>query len=267
VRRLVVLALALGIGAPNLLLVWLLAKQAITPERESFAWPPSPWPVEPTLANFRAAAAAVDLGGGLALSAGVALASAAIALAIAGPAAWLAARRPALDRPLDTALVLARVFPTVALAIPLAALFVRAGLYNHPAAAGLVLAHVLLGLPFAFLVLRAGFAGVPRDLEDAARLDGASPAWVFARITLPLARPSLAAAALLVFLLSWDEFAFSLLIQVTERPLPPLLYYLAAFGHPGLASAVAVLLLAPAVAIAALIEPTLRSGVLAGSGR
>ena len=54
---------------------------------------------------------------------------------------------------------------------------------------------------------------------------------------------SLAAAAILVFLVSWDEFGYALLLQVTNRSLPPMLYYLAAFGHPGLASAVAAIML------------------------
>lgn len=266
-RRAATFALALALGALNLVPVWLLLKQAVTPERESFAWPPTWWAHEPTLANFGAATRAVDLLGGLLLSVGVALAAVLGTLALAGPAAWVAARRPHLEKPLDLVLVLARMFPPLALAIPLAAIFVRVGLYNHPAGIGLVLAHVLLGLPFAFLVLRSGFAAVPRDLEEAALLDGASPAGAFFRVSLPLVRPSLGAASLLVFLLSWDEFAFSLLLQVTERPLPPLLYYLAAFGHPGLASAVAVILLVPALGVAVLIEPTLRSGGLAGSGR
>jgi ABC-type glycerol-3-phosphate transport system permease component len=70
-----------------------------------------------------------------------------------------------------------------------------------------------------------------------------------------------------VFLVSWDELAFSLLLQVTNRPLPPLLYFLAAFGHPGLSSAVAVLMIVPALAIVFVLEPAFRSGVLAGSGR
>jgi len=116
-------------------------------------------------------------------------------------------------------------------------------------------------------VLRAAFAGVPREVEEAALLDGASRAGAFVRVTLPLVRPSLATAALLVFLVSWDEFAYALLLQVTNRPLPPLLYYLSAFGHPGLASAVALLMLVPAVAIALVLEKALRPGVLAGSGR
>jgi len=151
--------------------------------------------------------------------------------------------------------------------VPLAAIFVRLHLYNHPAGLGLWLAHTLVGLPVAFLVLRSGFHTIPRELEDAARLDGATPARAFVRVSLPLVRPALAAAALLVFLVSWDEFAYALLLQVTHRPLPPLLYYLSAFGHPGLASAVAVIMLGPALVIVLILEPALRSGVLSGSGR
>jgi ABC-type spermidine/putrescine transport system permease subunit II len=68
-------------------------------------------------------------------------------------------------------------------------------------------------------------------------------------------------------LVSWDEFAYALLLQVTNRPLPPLLYYLTAFGHPGLASAVAAIMLVPSLLIILILEPTLRSGALTGSGR
>jgi len=132
---------------------------------------------------------------------------------------------------------------------------------------GLWLAHTLLALPVAFLVLRGGFRSVPVELEEAARLDGASAADAFWRVSLPLVRPSLAAASMLVFLVSWDEFGFSLLLQVTNRPLPPLVYYLTAFGHPGMASAVAALMLVPAVGVLLVLEPALRSGVFAGSGR
>lgn len=260
-------AFVLAVGTLNLLPVWLIAKQAVTPERESFAWPPTWWPQQPTLENLLALGGSVELASGLARSAGVAAAAVALALALALPAAWLAARRRSAGRRLDAAVLAARLFPPIALAIPLAAAFVRLGLYNHPSGAGLVLAHALIGLPFAFLVLRSGFAGVPVEIEEAARLDGASPARVFALVSLPLVRPSLAAAALLVFLVSWDDFALALLLQVTERTLPPLLYYLSAFGFPGLASAVALVLLAPALALIAVLEPALRAGVVAGSGR
>jgi multiple sugar transport system permease protein len=267
VSRPIALLVACGIAALDLLPVALLVKQAATPERESLAWPPTWLPHDVTLENVRTAAATAELGYGLALSAGVAATTVGLTLALALPAAWVAARRRRVGRELDAVVTFARVLPSVALAIPLAALFAGVGLYNHPAGLGLCLAHTLLALPVAFLVLRAGFLGVPEELEQAARIDGARAARVFWRVSLPLVRPSLGAAALLVFLLSWDEFAYALLLQVTSRSLPPLLYYFVAFGHPGLASATAVLLLAPAVLIVLLLEPVLRTGVLAGSGR
>ena len=164
-------------------------------------------------------------------------------------------------------MTIARVFPQIAVAIPLAVVFVRLGLYNRPTGVALWLAHAVLALPAAFLVLRAGFGAVPRDIEDAARIDGASPLRAFLYVTLPLIRPQLATAALLVFLLSWDEFGYALLLQVSNRTLPPLLYYLSAFGFPGLASAVAVVMLVPALVIVILLEPAFRSGLFAGGSR
>lgn len=266
-NRRILVALACAIAGVNAVPLWLVAKQALTPERESFAWPPTWLPHEITFENFAGAAQAVPLGQGLLLSIGVALATVGSTLLLALPAAWLAARREAVGVRLDGVMVVARLFPTIAIAVPLAVIFVRFGLYNDPGGVGLWLAHTLLGLPFAFLILRSAFRAVPTELEEAALLDGASPWTTFVRVSLPLVRPSLGAAAMLVFLVSWDEFAYALLLQVTNRTLPPLLFYLSAFGHPGLSSAVAVLMLAPAVVILVILEPALRSGVLAGSGR
>jgi ABC-type glycerol-3-phosphate transport system permease component len=266
-RSVLILAVALVVTAIDLLPLGLLLKQAFTPDRESFAWPPTWWPHHPTLHNFLALASTVELGAGLWRSLLVAILTVASTFLLTLPAAWLAARQPQVDRPLDGALIVTRLFPSLALAVPLAALFVYAGLYNHPAGLGLWLAHTLLGIPVAFLILRSGFRAVPLAIEEAAWLDGASGFGTFWRINLPLVRPSLAAAAILVFLLSWDEFAYAVLLQVTNRTLPPLLYYLAVFGYPGLASAVAAVMLVPALCILLVLEPALRSGGLAGSSR
>lgn len=261
------LAVAVALAVIDLLPLGLLLKQAFTPDRESFAWPPTWWPQQPTLENFRALGTTIELADGLWRSLLIAILTVGSTFVLTLPAAWLSARRPRLDRPLDAMLVVTRLFPSLALAVPLAALFVYAGLYNHPAGLGLWLAHTLLAIPVAFLVLRTGFRAVPLELEEAAWLDGASGFATFWRISLPLLRPSLAAAAILVFLLSWDEFAYAVLLQVTNRSLPPLLYYLTVFGYPGLASAVAALMLAPALGIILVLEPALRSGGLAGSSR
>lgn len=255
--------IALGSLVPLLLIV----KQALTPDRESFAWPPTFLPHEPTLASFAALASSVELVDGLWRSLLVATVTVVATLTIALPAAWLAARAPRDGRRLDALIVVARVFPAIAIAVPLAVLLVRVGLYNRPAAPGLWIAHTLLALPLAFLVLRAGFRAVPRELEEAALLDGASPRTAFVRVTLPLVTPQLATAALLAFLASWDELTYALLIQVTSRTVPPLLYYLSAFGFPALSSALAVVMLLPALAVLLVIERAFRGGVLSGSGR
>jgi multiple sugar transport system permease protein len=266
-KRVVTLFVALSIACVALIPIALILKQAFTPEPESFQWPPTWLPATPTLENFRIAAGTVELARGLWMSLLVASLTTVSTLTVCLSAAWAAARRPRLDRPLDAALVVTRLFPSIALAVPLAVIFVGLRLYNHPAGLGLWLAHTLLALPFAFFILRNGFRAVPVELEEAARLDGATRFGAFWRVTLPLIRPSLGAAALLVFLVSWDEFAYALLLQVTNRPLPPLLYYLTTFGHPGLASAVAAIMLVPSLLIIVVLEPTLRSGALTGSGR
>jgi ABC-type glycerol-3-phosphate transport system permease component len=245
----------------------LIVKQALTSDRESFAWPPTFWPRDVTRAHFHALGDAVELRSGVALSVLVALVTVAATLVIAAPAAWLAARDERAERPLDVLVVLARVFPAIAVAVPLAVVLVRAGLYNRPAAPGLWIAHTLLAVPVAFLVLRAGFRGVPREIEEAARLDGAPPRTVLLRVTLPLVAPQLAVAALLAFLASWDELTYALLLQVTNRTLPPLLYYLSAFGFPGLSSAVAVVMLVPSLLLLVVIGRAFRPAVLSGSGR
>ncbi|HEV7733901.1 MAG TPA: carbohydrate ABC transporter permease [Candidatus Binatia bacterium] len=266
-RRSLVFGAVVAVALVDLVPLALVLKQAFTPEGESVAWPPTWVPHTLTLENFRAVAAAVDLWPALARSGIVAVLTVALTLALVVPAGLVARRLARTDRALDAVLVLTRVMPSIALAVPLAALFVRAGLYNQPAGFGLVLAHTLTALPLGYLVARGGLRAVPPDVEEAALLDGATPARVALHVTLPIARPALGAAAMLVFLLSWDEFAYALLLQVTNRSLPPLLYYFAAFGHPGLASAVAAIMLGPALAIVLVLEPTLRGGVVAGSGR
>ena len=267
-RRAAAIAVAAAMIALVVLLpIALICKQAVTPDAESFAWPPTWLPQQPTLANFRALLSTMELPAGLRLSVLVAVLTVLSTLTLTVSAAWAAARAQSVDRPLDAALVIVRVFPSIALAVPMAALFVHLGLYNSPIGLGLWVAHTLLAIPFAFFILRAGFRGIPAQLEEAAQLDGATPLGAVLRITLPLALPSLAAAALLVFLVSWDEFAYALILQVTNRPLPPLLYYFAAFGYPGVASAVAAIMLVPAVAIVAWLAPAIRAGALSGSGR
>jgi raffinose/stachyose/melibiose transport system permease protein len=82
---------------------------------------------------------------------------------------------------------------------------------------GVVLPQVAFAIPISILILRNFFLGIPRELEDAAYVDGATPAGFFLRILLPLMRPGLAAVAVLALVTSWNNFFLPLLVLNREE--------------------------------------------------
>jgi hypothetical protein len=101
-------------------------------------------------------------------------------------------------------LFLFRMLPEVSIALPVAVAFLRWGLMDSVLA--LALAHLTLVLPVAAWVLTTTFLGIPREVEEAAALDGCSAWQTLWRVTLRLAVPGLAVAGLLAWLFSWEEF-------------------------------------------------------------
>ncbi len=106
------------------------------------------------------------------------------------------------------ALVAAAMFPTVLLFLALLEIARSFGLANNLIA--LSLPYAALSLPLAVLLLRAAFADLPAELEDAARLEGLDLAQRLRHVLLPLLGPALASTAILVFLASWNEYAIAL---------------------------------------------------------
>jgi multiple sugar transport system permease protein len=76
---------------------------------------------------------------------------------------------------------------------------------------GLTLVYITFQLPFALFVMRNAFAGLPRELEDAAALDGAGPLVTLARVLVPVARPAVVTVALFAFFSAWNEFLAALI--------------------------------------------------------
>ena len=112
-----------------------------------------------------------------------------------------------------------RAFPIVILAIPLATNFVRWQI--HDTIWGVALMHTALTLPTAVLVISSVFASVPYELEEAAKVFGASPLQAFFRVIFPLVLPGIAASAIFTFVTSWNEvFAASVLTSTDARTLP-----------------------------------------------
>jgi ABC-type glycerol-3-phosphate transport system permease component len=133
---------------------------------------------------------------------------------------------------IQSSVLLAYMFPGILLAIPLALVYSQIGLINSHL--GLVIAYVTFTLPFALWLLIAYFETIPHEIDEAARVDGATHLDVFVRIILPLAAPGIVTAGIFAFLSAWNEFTLALvLIQQNELKTLPVGLALFLQGGPG----------------------------------
>jgi arabinogalactan oligomer / maltooligosaccharide transport system permease protein len=118
------------------------------------------------------------------------------------------------------ALLVTQMFPATLMMVPLFSLLKSLGLLDS--LTGLVLVYATASLPFCVWMLKGYFDTIPRELEEAAIMDGASHAQVFVRVVLPLARPAVAVTALFSFMTAWNEFilAATLLNDASRFTLP-----------------------------------------------
>jgi alpha-glucoside transport system permease protein len=135
----------------------------------------------------------------------ITLPATALVVAIAALAAYAFAwvRFPGRD-----AQFLVLVVPLQVALIPVAQVYARLGLFGR--LPGVVLFHVAFGLPFAIFLLRNFFAGIPRELLEAARMDGAGELRIFLRVVLPLGLPAIASLAIFQFLWVWNDLLVAL---------------------------------------------------------
>jgi multiple sugar transport system permease protein len=106
-----------------------------------------------------------------------------------------------------------RMVPEISLVVPLYILAARLALLNKPII--LIVTYLSFALPFAIWMLSTFFESVPRELEDAALIDGSSRLSTLFRVVLPVAAPGIVSTALFTFLLAWDEFFFALIFTST----------------------------------------------------
>jgi alpha-glucoside transport system permease protein len=157
------------------------------------------------------------------------------------------------------------VVPIQVALIPVASLYGRLGIYGD--ILGVVLFHVAFGLPFAIFLLRNFFIGIPRDLMEAARIDGASESRIFFRLILPLGVPALASLAIFQVLFVWNDLLVGLTLAQSKQPLNPLIaQQLRQFGSnlDVIAPAAFISLVVP-LTIFALFQRYFVQGLLAGS--
>ena len=170
-----------------------------------------PLPAHPTLSNFRELLGATDAAGHLLFlrqlgnSILVSGLSTAVGMLLSMSAAYAMSRFEFAGRRAGlTALLATQMFPGTMMIVPLYAIMNHLGLLNS--VGGLVLVYATTSMPFCVWMLKGYFDTIPRDLEEAALLDGASHGQIFRRVVLPLARPALAVTALFSFMTAWNEF-------------------------------------------------------------
>jgi len=113
-------------------------------------------------------------------------------------------------------LIITQMFPLVLLCIPYFRVFIALGLYDTLTA--LVIVYLTFTLPFCILMLRSYFQNIPRDMEDAAMVDGCTRLGAIFRILFPLSYPAFIGAGIYTFLLAWNEFLFAaVLIESWEN--------------------------------------------------
>ncbi|TPI11792.1 carbohydrate ABC transporter permease [Mesorhizobium sp. B4-1-3] len=164
-------------------------------------------------------------------------------------------------------LMLTRTVPGIALSLPLFFLYVRLGIIDTHI--GMILAYVALNVPFTIWLIDGFFRQVPKDLAEAAQIDGCTRWQAFWQVEFPLARPGIASAAIFAFLTCWNEFALAsqLTRSVNSKTLPVgLLDYTAEFtiDWRGMC-ALAVVMIIPALTLTYIVQKHLVGGLTSGA--
>ncbi|MCL5437297.1 MAG: carbohydrate ABC transporter permease, partial [Candidatus Thermoplasmatota archaeon] len=153
-----------------------------------------------------------------------------IALLIGIPAAYGLSRiKPGLANLISSTLFLANMMPAVTIAIPISVTFLSIGLNETPVA--LALAQELVVLPLTVFMLLGSFQSLPRDIINQARVDGCGLLSAVYTVIVPLAKSGVAAAFILSWMVSWDEFTFAVFLSPIHPTLPILIYIYITRGY------------------------------------
>ena len=244
--------------------IYLLVMVSVAPGGAVFGERPALVVTEPTLRFWRRVIERGDLWLPLVKSLTVASATTLAAVLIASPAAYVISRLPIGVRyTLVVGLLVTRMFPEFAIGVSVATRFARLGLVDDYV--GLTLAHLIGSLPFIAWILVGTFEGIPRDLEEAAGVDGASRLGTLGRVVFPAAAPGIAVAALFVWLYSWNEFLYARLLTTSQNTLPLQVFQAIDRGAKQQMAAVAAVLVLPILLVVYALQRYLRPGALAGA--
>jgi len=255
-------AVAVIVSPAILVFLWMLSL-SLKNELENLTYPPVFFPDPPTLANYVHVFSQNSMGlyfrNSLVVSGGATL----LALLVGVPAGYGIARLQA-NRTLVLILI-ARMTPALSFLIPLFTVFQFLGLNNTLTA--LVITHLVITVPIVVYVMAGYFETLPRELEEAAQIDGASVWTTFRYVAMPLARPGIVVGTILAFIFSWNNFVFgAVLASRTTRTLPAAVYNVLTFEQLswGPLAAAAIVVTLPVLLLTVFIQKEIVAGLTAG---
>ncbi len=228
------------------------------------------YPPNPTLANYESIFNNGDFTRALLNSAIISLVTTALALIVGSFCAYALARLRFRGKFPILALVLSiTTFPAIAIAAPLFRLWTDLGIYNT--LIGLIIPNLTFALPLAIYILVSFFKEIPKDLEEAALVDGATHFVAFRKVVVPLAAPGLATAGILTFIATWNEFLLAITLTSTPaaRPVPAAIAFFTGstqFEIPyGTITAAAVTISVPLIVLVLFFQKRIVAGLTAGA--
>jgi len=244
-------------------MLWMLSL-AFKTEIDNIAYPPVWIPNPPTLANFQQVFERSPFGRYTVNSIIVSGAATLIGLVLGVPAAYGIAKGKAMS--MGMLIMLARITPGLSFLIPLFMLFRFLKLTGT--LAPVAIAHLVITIPMIVWVMISFFEDIHPELEEAALVDGCSIWRAFASVSLPLARPGIAVAAILAFIQSWNNFIFGAVLAGREtRTLPVAVFNSMTYEQLswGPLAAAALIVTLPSLLLTIFVQRDIVTGLAAGA--
>ena len=243
-------------------LAWMVLSSLKT-NVQATAFPPI-WLFWPTLQNHADVFAKNPFFSYVVNSTVVALLAVSVGLLFGLPAAYTMARNRQAS--LRFLFLMVRILPGIAFLVPLFVIYRRLGLINT--LGGIALAHIIVVLPLVIWIMAGFFEDIPRELEEAALIDGCSRIGTFVRIVLPLSKPGIVAATILSFIASWNNFIFVLILGGRDTiTLPMAVYSFVSFEDVnwGGLTAAATVITVPILVLSVIVQRYLAGGLTMGA--
>jgi multiple sugar transport system permease protein len=259
--------LVIFVLASVLPLVWVF-KMSIVTKTELFATPPTILPQNPTGSSYATIFGDPAFQRALINSSIIAGVTTVVCLFFGSIAAYAIARLRFRFKGTVMTLILAiSFFPAVAIIAPLFIQFTQLGLINT--FGSVIITDVVFALPLTIWILVAFFRELPRDLEEAAKVDGATTLQAFRKVIVPLAAPGVFTTAILTFIFAWNEFLFAntFLFDISTQPVTVVIPNFATTYTVdyGAQAAAAVVVTVPLVILVLIFQRRIVSGLTAGA--